>query len=338
MKILSCQEPGKLEYGTAPDPIPEEGNVIIKVSNIGVCGTDLHAYEGTQPYFTYPRILGHEIAGELVHTNGSKGFNAGDAVTLVPYFSCGHCIACRSGAFNCCVSIKVFGVHVDGGMQEYISVPAHSLVTREGLSLQELALVEPLAIGAHAVQKAGIFPGDTAVVCGAGAIGLGIMEMARLSGARIIAIDVNEQRLEFCRNKLAVPYTIHAGRTDAVDAVRDITNGDMSSVVFDATGNLRAIENGLQYLAHSGKYILVGLQKQAFSFSHPEFHKRETTLMSSRNALRKDFEEVITAIRNKKIDPASFITHTVSFGEAADSFGSWLKPESGVIKPMIRFD
>ncbi|WP_127124558.1 zinc-binding alcohol dehydrogenase family protein [Pseudoflavitalea rhizosphaerae] len=338
MKFLSCQEPGKLEYGTATDPIPQEGHVIIKVKHIGVCGTDLHAYEGTQPYFTYPRILGHEIAGELADNNGITDLKVGEAVTIVPYFSCGHCIACRSGAFNCCVSIKVFGVHIDGGMQEYISVPANSLVKGEGLSLQELALTEPLAIGAHAVQRAAISPGNTVVVCGAGAIGLGIMEMARLAGATIIAIDVNERRLEFCREKTGVTHTIHAGRTNAVEAVSDITSGDMSAIVFDATGNLQAIEKGLQYLAHSGKYILVGLQKQAFSFSHPEFHKRETTLMSSRNALRKDFEAVVLAIRNKKIDPASFITHTVQFSEVANNFESWLKPESGVIKPMVRFD
>jgi 2-desacetyl-2-hydroxyethyl bacteriochlorophyllide A dehydrogenase len=301
-----------------------------------VCGTDLHAFEGTQPYFSYPRILGHEIAGELADTNGIRGFNTGDAVTLLPYFSCRRCIACRRGAFNCCASIKVFGVHIDGGMQEYISVPADSLVSGAGMSLEELALVEPLAIGAHAVERAAISPGDTAVVCGAGAIGLGIMEMARMAGAMVIAIDVNEKRLEFCSSKLGIAHTIHAGNTDAVKALRDITNGDMAPLVFDATGNLRAIENGLQYLAHSGKYVLVGLQKQAFSFPHPEFHKRETTLISSRNALRRDFEQVTAAIRDKKIDPAAFITHTVKFEEAADSFAGWLKPESGVIKPMIR--
>lgn len=336
MRILNCLEPGQLQYSNAPDPTPQEGQVIIRVRNIGVCGTDLHAYEGTQPYFTYPRILGHEIAGELVDTNGIKDLQPGDTVTLIPYFSCGHCIACRKGAFNCCATIRVFGVHIDGGMQEYISVPAQSIIPGAGLSLSELALTEPLAIGAHAVQKAAVCPGDTAVVCGAGAIGLGIMEMARLAGAKIIAIDVNDQRLEFCRQQLGVAHTIHAAGTNAVEAVREITNGDMAALVFDATGNLRAIESGLSYLAHSGKYILVGLQKEAFSFSHPEFHKRETTLMSSRNALRRDFEHVMACIREKKTDPAAFITHTVSFAEAAESFAGWLKPDSGVIKPMIQ--
>lgn len=337
MKILRCQEPGKLVYETSPDPVPDEGDVIIKVLNAGVCGTDLHAYEGTQPYFTYPRILGHEIAGELADTNGNSNYRLGEAVTLVPYFSCGRCIACRRGAFNCCVSIKVFGVHIDGGMQEYISVPASSLVKGEGLSLQELALVEPISIGAHAVQKAALAPGDMVAVCGAGAIGLGIMEMARMAGATIIAIDVNEQRLEFCKKNLQVAHTINAGTVNAVEAIRDITHGDMCTAVFDATGNLRAIEAGLQYLAHSGQYILVGLQKQAFSFSHPEFHKRETTLMSSRNALRRDFDQVVAAIRDKKIEAAAFITHTVPFDEAATRFSSWLLPDSGVIKPLIRF-
>lgn len=337
MKILSCLQPGTLEYGTAPDPIPEKDKVIIRVKNIGVCGTDLHAYEGTQPYFSYPRILGHEIAGELVDANGAAGFSTGDLVTLIPYFSCGHCIACRRGAFNCCVSMNVFGVHSDGGMQEYISVPASSLVSGNGLSSQELALAEPLAIGAHAVQRAAITAGETVLVCGAGAIGLGIMEMARMAGATVIAVDVNEQRLDFCRTKLGLTHTIHAGKPGAVEMVRAITQGDMCTAVFDATGNLQAIQQGLHFLAHSGRYILVGLQKQDFHFSHPEFHKRETTLMSSRNALRSDFDRVIAAIREKKIDPTAFITHTVSFPETADQFSSWLQPENGVIKPMIRF-
>ncbi|MGN6420281.1 MAG: zinc-binding alcohol dehydrogenase family protein [Pseudobacter sp.] len=336
MKILSCLQPGNLAYGEAPDPIAQPGKVIIRVKHTGVCGTDLHAYEGTQPYFSYPRILGHEIAGELVDANGAPGFRNGDLVTLIPYFSCGHCIACRRGAFNCCVSMNVFGVHSDGGMQEFISVPAGSLVAGEGLMSEELALAEPLAIGAHAVRRAAMQPGELVLVCGAGAIGLGIMEMARVAGATIIAMDVNEQRLAFCRTKLKVEHTIHAGNTNAAEALRAITKGDMCTAVFDATGNLQAIGNGLQYVAHSGRYILVGLQKQEFHFSHPEFHKRETTLMSSRNALREDFDQVIALMREKKIDPVAFITHTVSFSEAAESFSSWLQPESGVIKPMIR--
>jgi threonine dehydrogenase-like Zn-dependent dehydrogenase len=156
MKTLVCIKPGEFEYVTGEKPQLQKGHAIIKIRRIGICGTDLHAYEGTQPFFEYPRILGHELAGELVDFDEAPGFEKGEAVTFIPYFNCGKCIACRSGKPNCCSSIKVCGVHQHGGMVEYLSVPSYSLVHGEGLSFDELALVEPLAIGAHGVRRAGV--------------------------------------------------------------------------------------------------------------------------------------------------------------------------------------
>ena len=335
MKILTCTSPGFLEYGTAAMPETTEGKAIIKIKNIGICGTDLHAFEGTQPYFAYPRVLGHELSGELVETKGAPGFEKGEAVTFLPYFNCGKCIACRQGLTNCCVNLKVFGVHIDGGMMEYISVPADKLVDGEGLSYDELALVEPLAIGAHAIRRATVKTDEFVVVIGAGPIGLAVMEFARIAGGKIIAIDINDNRLIFCKNKLKIEHIINAAALDVVEQVKEITDGDMASVVIDATGNLKAINSGINYLAHGGRYILVGLQKQDFSFNHPEFHKRETTLMSSRNATRKDFEQVITAIKNGYIKPEKYITHRVGFNEVKEHFSSWLNPANNVIKAMI---
>ncbi len=338
MKTLVCNKPGELQYNTAIDPVPKSDHAIIKVKRVGICGTDLHAFEGTQPYFTYPRILGHELSGELVDFDNASDFKQGEVVTIIPYFNCGNCIACLRGKPNCCVSMKVCGVHVDGGMVEYLSVPSSSLVHSHGLTTDELALVEPLAIGAHGVRRALVEEDEFVLVIGAGPIGLGTMEFARIAGAKVIALDLNQQRLNYCREKLNVEHTIHAATADVLSTLREITNGNMPTVVIDATGSLKAINNGFQYLAHSGRYVLIGLQKGDIALSHPEFHKREATLMSSRNATRQDFELVINSIKAGKIKPEAYITHRVDFDSVRDVFSSWLNPESGVIKAMIEFN
>lgn len=337
MKTLICNTPGELVYKQSENPALTPGHTIIKIRNIGICGTDLHAYEGKQPFFKYPRILGHELAGEIVATDGAPGFFVGEAVTFIPYFNCGKCIACRNNKPNCCTSIEVFGVHIDGGMSEYVSVPSYSLVHGDGLNFDELALVEPLAIGAHAVRRADVGADDTVLVVGAGPIGLGTMEFARIAGAKVIGLDINDARLSFCRDKVNVQYTVNAITEDVIQRLQEITNGDMPTVVIDATGNLKAIVTAFEYLSHGGKYVLVGLQGGQITFNHPEFHKREATLMSSRNATRSDFEHVIASMKAGLIDPTAYITHRVGFDQVRDDFKTWLDPANGVIKAMVAF-
>lgn len=335
MRTLVCNTPGTFEYASGEKPVLIQGNAIIKIKRIGICGTDLHAFEGTQPFFSYPRILGHELSGELLEFDGAAGFEKGEPVTFIPYFNCGICIACRSGKPNCCTDIKVCGVHVDGGMAEYLSVPAHTLIHGEGLSFDELALVEPLAIGAHGVRRAAIQKDEFVLVIGAGPIGLGTMEFARIAGAKVIALDINDTRLQFCKDKLKVPYVVNALAADVPEQLKEITGGDMPTVVIDATGSLKAINNAFQYMAHGARFVLIGLQKENISFSHPEFHKREATLMSSRNATRQDFEHVIASMKAGLVEPTNYITHQVLFDEVKDEFKSWLDPKNGVIKAMV---
>jgi 2-desacetyl-2-hydroxyethyl bacteriochlorophyllide A dehydrogenase len=335
MKALVCVRPGELEYREIAPPLALPGQAIIKIRRIGICGTDLHAFEGTQPYFEYPRILGHELAGDLVDLDQAPGFAIGDAVTVIPYFNCGTCIACRNGKGNCCTNIKVCGVHIDGGMVEYLSVPSSSLISGKGLDHDQLALIEPLAIGAHAIRRAAVQPDEFVLVIGAGPIGLGIMEAARIKGGQVIAMDINADRLQFCRDKLQVLHTVNATSGDVAGQLRHITRGDMPTVVIDATGNQKAINGAFPYLAHGGRYVLVGLQKGEICFSHPEFHKREATLMSSRNATREDFAFVMDAMAKGSIDPTAYITHRVTFDQVKDNFASWLNPASGVIKAIV---
>lgn len=334
MKALICKTAGEFEYADITQAEVPEGYTLLKIRRIGICGTDLHAYEGTQPFFSYPRILGHELAAEIVTTDAA-GFSVGEQVSFIPYFNCGECIACRMGKPNCCAKINVCGVHIDGGMREYLAVPSYSLLHGEGLGLDELALIEPLAIGAHGVRRAAVTKDEFVLVIGAGPIGLGTMEFARIAGGKVIAMDINDDRLNFCKEKMNVEFTVNPATENALEKLQQITNGDMPTVVIDATGSLKAINNAFQYLGHGGRYVLIGLQKGDISFSHPEFHKREVTLMSSRNATREDFELVISCIKNKSIDPLKFISHRVDFDDLAVEFPSFIKPETGVIKAMV---
>ena len=334
MNTLVCSQPGSFEYKEVERPVLTPGNSIIKIKRIGICGTDLHAYRGTQPFFSYPRVLGHELSGELLEVDGAPGFTIGEAVTFIPYINCGNCIACNNGKTNCCVDMKVCGVHTDGGMAEYYSIPSRLLVHGEGLSYDELALVEPLAIGAHGIRRAGVTKGEFVLVIGAVPIGIGTMEFARIGGGRVIAMDVNDTRLAFCKEKVGVDYTVKAG-PNAMEQLKVITNNDMPTVVIDATGSQGAINSAFQYMAHGARFVLIGLQKGEISFSHPEFHKREATLMSSRNATRADFEHVIDSMKKGLVDPTNYITHRTAFENITADFESWLDPETGVIKAMV---
>ncbi|MFL5787628.1 MAG: zinc-binding alcohol dehydrogenase family protein [Flavisolibacter sp.] len=336
MKTLILQSPGVMEYIDSVKPMMKEGFSMLRVKRIGVCGTDIHAYEGTQPYFEYPRVLGHELALEFIEGD-AEGFKKGEHVTCMPYFYCGACAACRKGHTNCCSNLKVFGVHQHGGMSEFVIVPSYSLLHAEGLSDDELAWIEPLAVAAHGIDRAKVQPGETVLVIGAGPIGVGLMEMAHVAKANVIAMDVSDQRLDFCRDKLGVKDVINPLTMNALSKLKEITNNELPEVVIDATGSLKAMENAFQYIGQAGRFVLVGIQKEPIAFSHPDFHKREATLMSSRNATQKDFEHSINCLRKKLIRPTSYKLNYVHFSEVKDEFPKWLNAERP-LKTMIIMD
>ncbi len=337
MKILTCNAPNQFLYLEKDKPNIKPNHTLLKIKKVGLCGTDYHAFDGSQPFFSYPRILGHEIAATIEETNADSGFQHGELVTISPYFYCGKCIACRSGKNNCCTQMQVAGVHIDGAMAEYFLTPDHSIIKGDGLTADELVLVEPLAIGAHGVSRASIVKDEFVLVIGAGPIGLATMDFAKIAGANVIAMDINQQRLDFCREKLGLIHTINSLKDDVNEKLKEITKGDMPTVVIDCTGNLKAINSAVQYMAHSARFVLIGLQKEHLLISHPEFHKREGTLLSSRNALSKDFNYVIECIKTGKIEPEHYITHRVAFKEVKEHFESLRKPENQVVKAIIEF-
>jgi 2-desacetyl-2-hydroxyethyl bacteriochlorophyllide A dehydrogenase len=335
MKYIVCEKPGEFLLKEKEAPIRKENEALLKINKVGICGTDLHAYSGNQAFFTYPRILGHELASEVLEIGDNKaGIKAGDKVVVMPYVSCGKCIACRNGKTNCCTNIQVLGVHTDGGMQEQIVVPASILLKANHLSNDQMAIVEPLAIGAHAIRRAQLQKGEFVVVIGCGPIGIGIMKLAQIAGAKVIAIDMNEQRLQYAKEKIGVDYVVNAGN-DPASQVAAITNGDLATAVFDASGHKAALEAGPDYMSHGGRYVLVGLSKGELTFLHPKIHAKEISLLCSRNATTEDFEHVISVLDQFPTD--SFITHNVVFTEMIANFDSWTKPETGVIKATVEF-
>ncbi|MBX2872544.1 MAG: zinc-binding alcohol dehydrogenase family protein [Saprospiraceae bacterium] len=336
MKYIVCEEPGQFLVKEKSEPILQENQVLIQMTRIGICGTDLHAFQGNQPFFQYPRILGHELAGAVLKAGpGVTAFQAGDRVGIMPYVSCGKCIACRRGKPNCCTSIQVLGVHSDGGMQERIVLSQDLLLSANHLEWEEIAILEPLAISAHAIRRSQVMANDTVVVMGCGPIGIGVMAFAQMEGARVIALDVQDSRLEFVRENLGIKDTVNVLKGDAAEQVEKMTAGDMAQIVFDATGNKRALESGINYMSHGGKFVLVGLFKGELSYQHPAIHAKETSLLCSRNATREDFDYVMDKLNEKRFPVNSFVTHTVPFLDMPQHFEDWLKPETGVIKAML---
>ncbi|USQ03598.1 zinc-binding alcohol dehydrogenase family protein [Aquirufa antheringensis] len=316
MQQWICNEPGILVSQEAEMPQRTPGFSLLRVRNIGICGTDIHAFAGNQPFFSYPRILGHELAVKIVE---SDTFETGELATIIPYFNCASCGACSMERSNCCENIQVFGVHTDGGMREYIVVEDRYILPGKGLSADELALVEPLSIAAHGLRRAELKAGEKVLVMGAGPIGLFTILLAKIQEALVEVAEPNSSRLQFCLDNLGVAEAI---------------TGAFNTVI-DATGNLNAIESGFAKMAHAGKYVLIGLQKQAISFSHPEFHKREATLMSSRNATLEDFEYVMNLFREGKIQADKFISHRFTKNQVPGIFAKINEPTQQVIKAMI---
>src|SRR5947209_8840828 len=311
---------------------------LVRVRQVGVCGTDFHAFRGEQPFFTYPRILGHELGVEIAAVEPQEhGLTAGLHCAVEPYFNCGYCPACRRGKPNCCVNLKVFGVHSDGGMRELAIVPVSKLHPSRTLSFEQLALVEPLSIGAHAVARAQLADGERVLVVGAGPIGLAVTQFALLAGARVMAMDINEKRLAFCRRQWPQVACID-GRRDPLAALQDVVADDLPTAVIDATGNLQSMMAAFSYVAHGGRLIFVGIVQGDVTFHDPEFHRRELTLLGSRNATAADFRRIIGFLEEGKIDLAPWITHRASYESMIDVFPGWFERERGIIKAVLAFD
>lgn len=313
MKALVCQQPRELIWHSRRIPEPEENEVLIKVKAVGICGTDIHAWSGQQPFFSYPRVLGHEICGEIVQTGRRvRNWTYGQQVAVIPYVACGQCVACQCGRSNCCEHISVIGVHQDGGFCEYLNVPQTNVLLAEGVSPEAAALFEPFAISAHAVRRAAVKPQNDVLVVGAGPIGLGAAAIAKAKGARVVVVDSSVDRRTHASVKLGVE-TLDPAEADFLNRLRDVFSGHLAQTVIDATGNCHSMNRSIELIRHGGCVVFVGLFKGDLAFSDPEFHKKETTMMGSRNATEEDFITIGKLIHSGQLNADMLLTHHLEF-------------------------
>jgi len=341
MKTIVLNAPYELRFTEtkAPADITDPNQALVKVQAVGICGTDLHAYKGEQSFMSYPRILGHELGVEVVAVGENAkhfGITVGDRCAVIPYLHCGKCIACRRGKTNCCTQMQVLGVHVDGGMREWLTVPLSALREANDLPYEYLAQVEMLAIGAHAVRRAHPLAGENALVIGAGPIGLGVVSFLQETGARVLIQEINSHRLDFCRRHEIAE--VIDGNDEVPAQLQSLLDGDMPTMVFDATGSAVSMMNAINYVSHGGSLVYVGHIKGELTFSDPELHKRELALYRSRNATQDDFTQVLVAIEQNRVRPDTWITHRASFDNLVDEFPSWLDMQSGIIKAILQVE
>lgn len=342
MKALQLEKPLSWLCLDIPEPLdPGPGEALVRVQRVGICGTDFGGYLGKMPFFSYPRIPGHELGVEVLSIGeGVTNLKPGDRCSVEPYLNCQACYSCRRGFTNCCEQHKTLGVMCDGGLTERIILPARKLHLAANLTPDQCALVETLAIGCHAVDRGNPKPGETVLIIGAGPIGLSALEFAKLSGARPIVMDISEGRLAFVRDQMGVPDTILArGDETDITSLAALTNSQLADIVIDATGSDKSMVRAMELASFAGRVVFVGITQQNLEFPHAPFlHRRELTLMASRNALSRDFSRIITLIESGKINTAPWITHHADFAEVPAIFPNWLKPETGVIKAVVRLD
>jgi alcohol dehydrogenase len=341
MKAILLQKPGRFEQVTIDEPPrPGPGEALVRVHRVGICGTDISGYLGKMPFYSYPRIPGHELGVEVEAVgDGVTDVKPGERCSVEPYINCQRCFACRRGATNCCENLQVLGVHTDGGLRPRFVVPARKLHPSAKLAPEQLALVETLAIGCHAVHRGAPQAGENALVVGAGPIGLSVVEFLKLASVRITVLDLNEKRLDFCKRSMGVHHTVrNLGDGKEVEALQETLGGELPSLVVDATGNTASMCRSFHYVAHTGRLVFVGIVPDEVRFPDPLLHRREMTVFASRNALPEDFRRIIGLIEAGKIDTRPWITHRTPFGELIGNFPSYTRAETGVIKAVVEVD
>jgi 2-desacetyl-2-hydroxyethyl bacteriochlorophyllide A dehydrogenase len=338
MKAIQLESPRtfkRLELGEPAALRPDEA--LVRTHRVGVCGTDTSAYLGKFPLFSYPRIPGHELGIEVLEVGANvKNVRPGDRCSVEPYMNDRGSFASRRGRSNCCQNLQVLGVHTDGGLRERFVLRADKLHPSQQLTFEQLALVETLAIGCHAINRAAPAASEHLLIIGAGPIGLSVLEFARLAGSNVSMMDMNGERLAFCRKNYDLSNTIlFKSDGSELEQMREITGGELYPAVLDATGSAASMNQALNYVAHGGTLTYVGITTQDIQFPDKLFHSREMTLKASRNALPEDFRRIIKLIEDGKIDTSRWITHRTEFDDVINVFDSYTKPETGVIKAMI---
>ena len=341
MRAIRLEKPEHFAAVEVDEPgLPGAGEALVEVHRVGICGTDVSGYLGKMPFFTYPVIPGHELGVQVLKVGEGVGnVREGDRCSIEPYMNCGNCYACKKGATNCCESLEVIGVHKNGGMCERFILPARKLHPSTKLTMEQLALVETLAIGCNCINRSGTRQGEKVLVIGAGPIGMAAVEFLKVAQAEITVMDMNETRLEFCKEKLGVDHTVVFKNDGAeVDRLREVNGGDLPVTVIDATGSHISMSNAFQYASFTGQVLYVGITTQELSFKHVAIHRPELTIKASRNAVPADFTRIISLIEDGVINTDPWLSHQTSYSDFIGEFTNWLKPETGVIKAVLHMN
>jgi threonine dehydrogenase-like Zn-dependent dehydrogenase len=332
MRAIVLRGPGDIAIEDRPEPVDANGEVLLRVNLVGLCGSDLNSYRGKNPMVSFPRIPGHEISATVVE--GAGGFTPGDQVTLSPYTSCGQCAACLRNRPNACQSNETLGVQRDGGLTEYLSIPPEKLYTAN-LSLKELCLVEPLTVGFHAVARGRVTSSDTVAVIGCGGVGLGAVAAAGFRGARTIGVDADDAKLEVAR-KAGATELIHTMRDDLHAELAELTGGLGPDVIIEAIGLPSTFRAAVEEVAFTGRVVYIGYAKEQVAYETRLFVQKELDILGSRNALPEDFREVIRMLEEDRFPVEDAVSTIVPMEEAPEALAAWSAEPSRFTKIMIQ--
>ncbi len=338
MKAIEILKPGEMKLVEREMPVVGDGDILLKINYIGFCGSDLSTFLGKNPMVQYPRIPGHEISSTIQELGNlvPKEFQVGQSATVVPYTNCGQCTSCRQKRFNACRYNQTLGVQRDGAMAEYISIPWQKVIVDNELSAFQLALVEPMTVGFHAIDNGKVTDLDTVLVFGCGMIGAGAIVRANLRGATVIAVDIDDSKLGTAR-KLGANYTVNSMKQNLHEELVKITNGDGPTVIIEAAGNPITYKAAIDEVAFAGRVVCIGYAKDDIAFPTKLWVQKELEIMGSRNANPSDFMAVIKYLKNSSLNEQLLISKVVSPEEAPEAMKQWSENTGEILKIMVRF-
>ena len=339
VKTIIINKPGEVNIIDTPKPMRKQGEALLKVLYGGICGSDLGTYRGTFAYASYPRIPGHEFSAEIIEIDDNdRNLKPGMIVTCNPYFNCTKCYSCQRGLVNCCTSNETLGAQRDGAFSEYITMPIERIYDGKGLPAKTLALIEPFCISYHGVSRADVKEGDTVLVVGAGTIGVLAAVAAKAKGAKVYISDIAEKKMNYAVETFGLDGGIlNDNHEKFIQKVEEITGGNYFDVTIEAVGLPSTFLNCIEAAAYGARVVQIGVGKKNVDFDFTLLQKKELNVFGSRNALKKDFLELIDLVKAGKVDLEKIVTNTYSFDEAAKAFSDFDKNAASMLKVVIKF-
>lgn len=338
MKSIVIREPGEVEIRESEIPELKKGEALLKILYGGICGSDLTSYKGGNAYVSYPRIPGHEFSAEIIEIeDNDKNLKKGMIVTCNPYFNCNECYSCKRGLVNCCTTNQTMGVQREGAFSNYITMPIERIIDGKGIPAKTLALIEPFCISYHGIQRSEVKQNDKVLIIGAGTIGVLAAVAAKTKGAKVYVSDISSQKLEFAKTFGIDGIILNDGEESFAQQVNAITNGDGFDITVEAVGLPSTFQNCIDSAAFGGKVVLIGVSKQNLDFNFTLIQKKELNVMGSRNALTRDFENLIDIVKRGEIDLDRIITNSYKMEEAAQAFEDFSKNAASMLKVMFEF-